>query len=88
MPIQVSISVLVIAVAVSIVTIFIGIMLGLLCGKHLKKTNSQKSIPVPEENILISMKGPIYEEVKLENETAAIDLSQNIAYGQVKKTVS
>ena len=88
MPIQVSISVLVIAVAVSIATLFIGIMLGLLCGKHLKKTISTKSIHPPVENIPISMKFPVYEEVKLENETATIDLSQNIAYEQVKKTVS
>ena len=89
MPIQVSISILVIAVAVSaMVTFFIGIMLGLLCGKQLKKTNSQKSIPVPEENIMRSMKCPVYEEVELEIETATIDLSQNIAYEQVKKTVS
>ena len=88
MPIQVSISVLVIAVAVSIVTFFIGIMLGLLCGKHLEKTNSKKSIHPPEENIMRSMKCPIYEEVKLEDKTATIDLSQNIAYEQVNMTVS
>ena len=85
MPIQVSISVLVIPVAVSVVAFF---MLGLLCGKHLKKTKSTKSIHPPVENIPISMKFPVYEEVKLENDTAAIDLTQNIAYEQVKKTVS
>ena len=76
-----------IAVAVSVIgtfviTLFIGIILGRLC-----KTNSKQNIPVPEENA-ISMKGPVYEEVKLEDKTATIDLSQNIAYEQVKKTVS
>ena len=85
MPIQISISELVIAVAVSVMVIFIiGIILGLLCGKQLKKTNSKKSIHPPEDN----MKCPVYEEVKLENVTVTIDLTQNIAYEQVKKTVS
>ena len=91
MPVQVSISVLVIAVAVSVmVTLFIGIVLGLLCGiKYMqKKSNSKQCFHTPEENVMSSMKGPVYEEVELEDKTATIDLSQNIAYEQVKKTAS
>ena len=87
-PAQVSILTLVIAVAVSVIgtiviTLFIGIILGRLC-----KTNSKQNIPVPEENVMRSMKGPVYEEVELEDKTATIDLSQNIAYEQVMKTES
>ena len=88
-PAQVSILTLVIAVAVSVIgtfviTLFIGLILMRLC-----KTNSKQNVnPVPEENVMGSMKGPVYEEVKLEDKTATIDLSQNIAYEQVKKTVS
>ena len=41
-----------------------------------------------EENVMRSMKGPVYEEVELEDKTTTIDLSQNIAYEHVKKTVS
>ena len=87
-PAQVSILVLVIAVAVSVIgtfviTLFIGIIFGRLC-----KTNSKQNIPVPEENVMGSMKGPVYEEVELEDKIATFDLSQNIAYEQVKKTVS
>ena len=89
MPVQVSISVLVIAVAVAvsvIVTLFIGIVLGLLCGiKYMqKKSNSKQCFHTPEENVMSSMKGPVYEEVELEDKTATIDLSQNIAYEHVK----
>ena len=90
MPVQVSISILVTAVAVSItVTLFIGIILGLLCGiKYMqKKLNSKQSIRIPEENEMRS-KGPVYEEVELEDKTTTIDLSQNIAYEQVKKMAS
>ena len=81
-PAQVSILTLVIAVAVSVIgtiviPLFIGIILGRLC-----KTNSKQNIPVS------SMKGPVYEEVELEDKTATIDLSQNIAYEQVMKTES
>ena len=65
------------------ITLFIGIILGRLC-----KTNSKQNIPVPEENIMRPIKGPVYEEVELEDKTTTIDLSQNIAYVQVKKTVS
>ena len=77
-----------IAVAVSVIgtiviTFFIGLILVRLC-----KTNSKQNIPVPEENVMGSMKGPVYEEVELEDKIATIDLSQNIAYGQAKKTVS
>ena len=86
--------VLVIVVAVSAtVTLFIGIVLGLLCGikymqKKLKKTNSKQCFHTPEENVMRSMKGPVYEEVELEDKTTTIDLSQNIAYEQVKKMAS
>ena len=80
-----------IAVAVSVmVTFFIGIILGLLCGiKYmLKKTNSKQCFHIPEENVMRAMKGPVYEEVELEDKTTTIDLSQNIAYEQVKKMAS
>ena len=77
-----------IAVAVSVIgtiviTLFIGIILVWLC-----KTNSKQNIPVPEGNVMGSMKCPIYEEVELEDKTTTIELSQNIAYEQVKKTAS
>ena len=78
-----------IAVAVSImVTLFIGITLGLLCGiKYMQKnSNSKQCFHTPDENVVRSMKGPVYEEVELEDKTTNIDLSQNIAYEQVKKT--
>ena len=98
MPIQVSILVLVIAVAVSVIgtfviTLFIGIILVLLCGmkwmpKKLKKTKSKEKIDTPEENVMETIKGPIYEEVELIDETGIIDFSQNIAYGNMEKTAS
>ena len=49
---------------------------------------SKQNIHVSEENVMRSMKGPVYEEVELEDKTTTIDLSQNIAYEHVKKTVS
>ena len=75
LPAQVSILALVIAVAVSVIgtfviTLFIGIILGRLC-----KTNSRQNIPVPEENVMRSLKGPVYEEVELEDKKTNIDLS-------------
>ena len=72
------IAVTVSVIGTSVITLFIGIILGRLC-----KTNSKQNIPVPERNV-ISMKGPVYEEVKLEDKTTTIDLLQNIAYEQVK----
>ena len=83
-----------IAVAVSImVTLFIGIILGLLCGikymqNKIKKTNTKQCFHTPEENVMRSIKGPVYEEVELEDKTTTIHLSQNIAYEQVKKMAS
>ena len=80
-----------IAVTVSVmVTLFIGIILGLLCGiKYTQKnSNSKQCFHTPEENAIRSMKGPVYEEVELEDKTTNIDLSQNIAYEQVKKMSS
>ena len=77
-----------IAVAVSVmVALFIGIILGLLCGIKCmkKKTNSKQCIHTPEENVMRPInKSPLYEEVKMEDKTTTIDLSQNIAYEQVK----
>ena len=71
-------------------TFIIGIILGVLCGLKCrqKKLISKQSIQVPEENLMRSMKGPVYEEVELEDKAATIDLSQNISYEQVKKTAS
>ena len=65
------------------ITLFIGLLLVRLC-----KTNSKQNIPVPEENVMGSIKYPVYEEVELEDKTTNIDLSQNIAYEQVKKMAS
>ena len=79
-----------IAVSVSItVALSIGITLGLLCGiKYMqKKTTSKHSIYIPEENVVRDMMGPVYDEVKLEDKIASIDLSPNIAYEKVKETV-
>ena len=42
----------------------------------------------PEENVMRLMKGPVYEDVELEDKTTTIDLSQNIAFEQVKKMSS
>ena len=80
-----------IAVAVSVmVTLFIGIILGLLCGiKYMQKnSNSKQCFHTRDENVMSSLKGPLYEEVELEDKTTNIDLSQNIAYEQVKKMAS
>ena len=79
-----------IAVSVSImVALSIGITLGLLCGiKYMqKRTTSKHSIHIPEETVVRTMKSPVYEEVKLEDKIESIDLSLNIAYEEVKKTV-
>ena len=43
---------------------------------------------ISEENVMRSTNGPVYEEVELGGKTSNIDLSQNIAYEQVKKTAS
>ena len=56
--------------------------------KSLKKVNSEQCFHTPEENVTRAMKGPVYEEVELEDNTTNIDLSQNIAYEQVKKMAS
>ena len=53
-----------------------------------KKLNSKKCIHTPEEDVMRPMKGPVYEEVELEDKTTNIDLPQNIAYEQVKKMSS
>ena len=68
-----------------VITLFIGIILGLLCGvKHTQKklNKTKESIHMPEDKII---KDPVYEEVNLKNKTTTIDFSQNIAYEQVKK---
>ena len=69
-------------------TFIIGVILGVLCGMKCrqKKLVLKQSIHMPEENVMRSMKGPVYEEVELE--TTNIDLSKNIDYELVKKTVS
>ena len=92
---QVSIPALVKIVTISVIgtfvmTLYFGIILGLLCGikymqKKLKTTNSKQNDN--KVNVTRSMKGPEYEEVELENKADIIDLSKNIAYEQVK-TVS
>ena len=68
----------------------VGIILGVLCERKCrqKKIISKQNIHISEENVMRSMKGPVYEEVELEDKTTTIDLSQNIAYEHVKKTVS
>ena len=53
-----------------------------------EKTNCKQCFHTPEENVMMSMKGPVYEEVELEDKTTNIDLSQNIAYEQVKNMAS
>ena len=94
MLVQISIPTLVVIIPISVIgsfTIFvIGIILGLVCGiKYTqKKLNSKKSNSAIDETALRSMKVPVYEELNLEDKAAIIDLSKNIAYGQVKKTVS
>ena len=90
--INTSVPVIVLAASVFgtfVITLFIGIILGLLCGvkhmqKKLNKTNSKDSIHMPEDKII---KDPVYEEVNLKNKTTTIDFSQNIAYEHVKKTL-
>ena len=54
---------------------------------YAEKTTSKHSIRIPEENVVRAMKGPVYEEVKLEDKIESIDLSLNSAYEEVKKTV-
>ena len=91
MPVQVSIPVLVIAIAISVLgSSSMTFILGLFCGikymqKRMKKSIFKQSFPIPEEKVKGSMKGPIYEEVELEDKKTNIVLSENIAYEQVKK---
>ena len=94
-PTQVCIPIIVVIISISSVGTFtilaIGIVLGLFFGikhrqKKLKKT--KQSISATDGTVSRSMQGPIYEELDLEDETATIDLSKNIAYAQVKKTES
>ena len=91
MPVQVSIPVLVIAIAISVLgSSSMTFILGLLCGikymqKRMKKSIFKQSFPIPEEKVKGSTKGPIYEEVELEDKKTNIVLSENIAYEQVKK---
>ena len=66
-------------------------ILGVFCGvkykqKCVRSTTSKENTSTREENSALSIKGPIYEELELEDKTATIDLSQNIAYECVKKT--
>ena len=91
MPVQVSIPVLVIAIAISVLgSSSMTFILGLLCGikymqKRMKKSIFKQSFPIPEEKVEGSTKGPIYEEVELDDKKTTIVLSENIAYEQVKK---
>ena len=91
MPAQVSIHVLVIAIAISVLgSSSMTFILGLLCGikymqKRMKKSIFKQSFPIPEEEVKGSTKGPVYEEVELEDKKTNIILSENIAYEQVKK---
>ena len=77
--------VLVVAIIIigSCVTAYIaGISSGLFCGLKYRQKKEKKTISssIQEEKSIISTKGPIYEEVDLDDKTANIDLSQNIAY--------
>ena len=91
MPVRVSIPVLVIAITISVlVSSSMTFILGLLCGMkymqiRLKRIVFKQSFPIPEEKVKGSTKGPIYEEVELEDNKINIILSKNIAYEQVKK---
>ena len=93
---QVTISVPVFAGSIfgsSAVSFITGIIIGLLCGikyilKKVKKTILRQNISPPEDNPLNSIKGPVYEEVGLEEQTASIELSSNIAYEHVRNTAS
>ena len=74
-----------------IIAFIIGTILGVFCGvkykqKSVRSTTSKENTSTREENSALSIKGPIYEELELEDKTATIDLSQNIAYECVKKT--
>lgn len=69
-------------------SLIIGFVLGNLWGvkrmqKNMKKENSEKS--TERKAAIWSNEYPLYEEVKLEENTATIDLSTNTAYDIVKK---
>ena len=63
-----------------------GTFFGLLCGikymqKNTNKTVSRQTTSLTEEVKINSIKGPIYDEIKLNNNNSTdIDLSRNIAY--------
>ena len=91
-PAQACIPIQVVIISISSVGTFtilaIGIVLGLLFGIKHRQKKSKQSISATDGTVSKSMQGPIYEELDLEDETATIDLSKNIAYAQVKKTES
>ena len=63
--------------------LLIGSVLGYLCRLQVNKTSSKETgpvVPSPSHNF------PVYEDVEL-NETAAIKVSQNVAYGEVSQAV-
>ena len=90
MPDSIHISVMVLSVcliAALIIGLIIGSLLALLCSKF-KKMNKRCSkgafiVATPSQTSNI----PIYEDIKL-NYTDNIDISQNIAYEEVKNTAT
>ena len=77
-----------VAIGVSVLFFSIGIGLGCLCGVNYSrcKMRCRSNNPAPQDdNVSSNVPGPIYEEVVLEDTTASINLSKNLAYECTKK---
>ena len=77
------------AIGSCILCLFVGILIGLLCGKkcmHKQTTRRNHSIPdSPGRRAEEATAVPFYEDVELRSDMNVIELSHNIAYEQCIK---
>ena len=60
-----------------------GALFGMLCCRIIRQTKTLPLETVPGEVASNSANVPVYEDIKLDEATVAIELSHNIAYEQV-----
>ena len=63
-----------------------GTLFGMLCCRIIRLTKILPHETVPGEMANNSENVPVYEDIKLDKSTVAIELSRNIAYEQVLRT--
>ena len=63
-----------------------GALFEMLCCRIIRQTKSLPHETVPGVMASNSSSVPIYEEIKLDDSTVAIELSHNIAYEQILRT--